>query len=382
VITQLNLVHFKCFDLLKLPLEKLTLLSGSNASGKSSVLQSLVLLHQTMNEHEWAHCLMLNGTAIKLGTLTDVIDKVNGRLSFQIGLSSKSGDYQWTFIGEDRADMSLRVASINENGKPIDKIDHLQYLIPYDLANADYGAPPIPDKLRRLTYITAERIGPREFYPLEDGLTATVVGPKGEYAISVLHSGRDKPVLDSLAIAGIARTRLRQVEARMQQFFPGCGLEVQQIPNANAVTLGLRTSTDTDFHRPIHVGFGLTQVLPIIIAALSAKEDDILLIENPEVHLHPAGQALMGQFLAEVAQSGVQVIVETHSDHVLNGVRRAVKAKKLSPEQLAIHFFRPRSADMAQVVSPQIDANGNIDSWPDGFFDQFDKDMNHFAGWD
>lgn len=382
MITQLNLVHFKCFDLLKLPLEKLTLLSGSNASGKSSVLQSLVLLHQTMNEHEWAHCLMLNGTAIKLGTLTDVIDKVNGRLSFQIGLSSKSGDYQWTFIGEDRADMSLRVASINENGKPIDKIDHLQYLIPYDLANADYGAPPIPDKLRRLTYITAERIGPREFYPLEDGLTATVVGPKGEYAISVLHSGRDKPVLDSLAIAGIARTRLRQVEARMQQFFPGCGLEVQQIPNANAVTLGLRTSTDTDFHRPIHVGFGLTQVLPIIIAALSAKEDDILLIENPEVHLHPAGQALMGQFLAEVAQSGVQVIVETHSDHVLNGVRRAVKAKKLSPEQLAIHFFRPRSADMAQVVSPQIDANGNIDSWPDGFFDQFDKDMNHFAGWD
>lgn len=167
----------------------------------------------------------------------------------------------------------------------------------------------------------------------------------------------------------------------MGTFFPGCGLVVQQVPQANAVTLGLRTSDETDFHRPIHVGFGLTQVLPIIVAALSAEVGDIILIENPEVHLHPAGQALMGQFLADVANAGVQVIVETHSDHVLNGIRRAVRAKRITPEQVALHFFRPRSVDIAQVISPQLDSSGNIDTWPEGFFDQFDKDMNHFAGW-
>ncbi|MGE4443310.1 MAG: DUF3696 domain-containing protein, partial [Desulfomicrobium sp.] len=128
-------------------------------------------------------------------------------------------------------------------------------------------------------------------------------------------------------------------------------------------------------------GFGLSQVFPIIVAALSTEKDGVLLIENPEVHLHPAGQALMGSFLAEVANSGIQVIIESHSDHVLNGIRRSVKAQQLPHEQVALHFFRPRVDDATQVESPKIDSIGNIDVWPDGFFDQFDKDMNHFAGW-
>ena len=79
MVTRLDLKHFKCFDLLRLPLGHLTLLSGTNASGKSSVLQALVLLHQTIREHEWSTRLMLNGEAIKLGTVLDVVDKVHGR---------------------------------------------------------------------------------------------------------------------------------------------------------------------------------------------------------------------------------------------------------------------------------------------------------------
>lgn len=80
-----------------------------------------------------------------------------------------------------------------------------------------------------------------------------------------------------------------------------------------------------------------------------------------------------------------KVILETHSDHVLNGVRRAVKNTALSPDNTALHFFRPRRDDkqdvVAQVQSPIMDEKGNIDTWPEGFFDQFDKDMNYFAGW-
>jgi len=224
-------------------------------------------------------------------------------------------------------------------------------------------------------------VGPRDVYGLDDRQISTVVGPAGEHAASVLHWGREEVVMADLALRDTPPTRLRQVEERMRMFFPGCSIALQQIPNVNAVTLGLRTSDETDFHRPVHVGFGLTQVFPIIVAALSAKAGDILLIENPEVHLHPAGQALMGQFLSEVARAGVQVIVETHSDHVLNGIRRSVKSGSLQPGQVAIHFFRPRSLGGSQVVSPQIDKTGNIDTWPEGFFDQFDKDMNYFAGW-
>ena len=394
MLNRIDLHDFKCFDLLKLPLANLTLLSGGNASGKSSVLQALVLLHQTMRDHEWSNRLLLNGDAIRLGTVSDVVDKVHGRRTLEVGLVDGEVDYHWSFSGE-RSEMSMNVDYVVVGEETFKQLERLQYLLPPLFDNqlaavvestnihrtgiSQLNLNSLAYRLRRLSYITAERIGPREFYAIEE--TASVVGPAGEHAVSVLHLGRDEHVLEDLIIDGIPPTRLRQVEARMRKFFPGCGLVVQQVPQANAVTLGLRTSEDTDFHRPIHVGFGLTQILPIVVAALSASKGDIILIENPEVHLHPAGQALMGQFLADVAMAGVQVIVETHSDHVLNGIRRSVKEEKITPEQVAIHFFRPRAENVSQVLSPQLDSFGNIDTWPDGFFDQFDKDMNYFSSW-
>ena len=203
----------------------------------------------------------------------------------------------------------------------------------------------LTDSLYGLVYLTAERLGPRESCTLET--LAPVVGPRGEHTVNVLYSGRNAPVLEGLAIADAPRNRLRQVEARMSRFFPGCELELNSIPRVNAVTLGLRTSRDTEFQRPIHTGFGLTQVLPIVTAVLSAERGGLLLLENPEVHLHPAGQAAMGEFLAEAAAAGVQVLVETHSDHVLNGIRRAVKKGLLPAEDAALHFFRSRRGGRA-----------------------------------
>lgn len=375
MLTQLDLRHFKCFKLLHLPLCPLTLLVGTNASGKSSVLQALVLLHQTMREHEWSLRLMLNGESVQLGTVSDVVDKVYGRRECEIGLVDGDTSYQWTFTGE-RSEMSMAVKRVTVRGIPLEDPTQLHYLLSLDEPS------PLSERLKNLTYLTAERIGPRETYKIDDPQVAPVVGASGGHAASVLHLKRDDRVCEELALPDVSSNLLHQVEARMQTFFPECRLEVAPVPRANAVTLGIRTSDDTDFHRPIHAGFGITQVLPIVVATLSATHNSLVLIENPEVHLHPAGQAQMGQFLAEVAQSGVQVILETHSDHILNGIRRAVKAGRLSAEQVAIHFFQSRSDDEAQVVSPILDRTGNIDTWPDGFFDQFDKDMNHFAGWD
>ncbi len=376
MLNLLRLKHFKCFESLHLPLAPLTLLSGTNAAGKSSVLQALVLLHQTMQEHEWSTRLMLNGKAIRLGTVTDVIDEINGLKSVDIGIVDNEQSYLWTFTGERKA-LSMAVDCVVVNGETYTLPTQLQHLLPPKISISTLN------RIKNLTYITAERIGPREVYSLEDGQAASVVGPKGEHAMSVYHLRKEDTILNELVMTNESRnTLLHQVTARMRQFFPECDLSVEHVPNVNAVTLRLRTSNSGEFHRPINVGFGLTQVLPIVIAALSAQKEDILLIENPEVHLHPAGQALMGHFLAEVASAGVQVILETHSDHILNGIRRFVKTGRISPDKVALHFFRARSADTAQVVSPQINANGDLDCWPDGFFDQFDKDMNHFAGWD
>ena len=385
MLTRIDLRHFKCFEVLKLPLRPLTLLSGANASGKSSVMQALVLLHQTMREHEWSSRLMLNGAAIRLGTAADVIDELHGRREW--GIVLRDGDaawFQWEFVGE-RDDMSMAVRRTRGEtddgaGWDVDESQPLHYLLPTQPSGNS-----LTNCLRGLTYLTAERLGPREYYIFDDPQLTPVVGSQGEYAVSVLHSGRDAHVLDSLLVQDIPPTRFRQVEARMGHFFPGCVLEIEQVPRANAVTLGIRISSGADFHRPIHTGFGLTQVLPIMVAALSANKDDLLMIENPEVHLHPAGQAAIGEFLAEVASAGVQVLIETHSDHVLNGIRRAVKNRTLSSENVVLHFFQQRREDQTdgrpQVESPILDAAGNIDRWPDGFFDQFDKDMNYFAGW-
>ena len=398
MITGIDLKHFKCFDLLKLPLRPLTLLSGANASGKSSVLQALVLLHQTITEHEWSHRLLLNGRAIRLGTVADVVDQ-RARRSCEIALRTDDNEIRWEFAGEP-ADMSMAVTRVWTGSGEWERRAHDYQSVPQDKTSwilrelrpwheyyawetgIEMGS---PFSLHQVRYLSAERTGPQDTYPLEDTSFGRGVGSTGEYAVSVLYAGRDEPVPGGLAIEKVPPTLLRQVEARMNRFFPGCELDLQKIPHANAVTLGLRTSNDVNFHAPIHTGYGLTQVLPIIVAALSSGPKGLLLIENPEVHLHPAGQAAMGEFLAEVATTGAQVIMETHSDHVLNGIRRAVKKGHMSADHAALHFFRPRRHSeqerLPQVHSPILDSEGSIDSWPDGFFDQFDKDMNYFAGW-
>ena len=385
MLTHIDLRHFKCFESLKLPLRPLTLLSGANASGKSSVLQALVLLHQTMREHEWSLHLMLNGAAVRLGTVADVIDQVSGLKDWGIALIESDGAWvQWEFEG-GRDEMSMKVRRArgetgNGEGWDMDEFQALHYLLPTPLKHNS-----LTGRLRGLTYLTAERLGPREHYLFDDPQLTLVVGSRGEYAVSILHSGRDNHVQDKLVIQDVPPTRFRQVEARMARFFPGCVLAIEQVPHTNAVTLGIRTSSGTEFQRPVHTGFGLTQVLPIVVAALSADQGGLLLIENPEVHLHPAGQSAMGEFLAEVASAGVQVMIETHSDHVLNGIRRAVRSRTLPSDAIALHFFSPRreepTAVRPQVQTPILDADGKLDMWPDGFFDQFDKDMNDFAGW-
>ena len=395
MLTGIELKHFKCFDLLKLPLRPLRpadpALRRQCLNGKSSVLQALVLLHQTITEHEWSDRLLLNGGAIRLGTVTDVVDQ-RARRSCQIALRTDEKEIRWEFAGEP-ADMSIAVTRVWTDEKewerrPADVPQEaddpgwsLHELYPWQFGY-ELGSP-LP--LHRVSYLSAERAGPQEMHLLEDVWINRGVGSSGEYSVSVLYAGRDEPVHGGLAIEMVSPTRLRQVEARMDRFFPGCELEQQKIPHTNAVTLGLRTANDVNFHAQIHTGYGLTQVLPIIVAALSSGRNGLLLIENPEVHLHPAGQAAMGEFLAEVATAGAQVIMETHSDHVLNGIRRAVKKRLLAADDAALHFFRPRRHSeqerLPQVHSPILDSDGNIDSWPDGFFDQFDKDMNYFAGW-
>ena len=375
MITQLNLHTFKCFKELQLPLAPLTLLSGSNASGKSTILQSLVLLHQTMRDHEWSDRLYLNGDTLSLGSVQDVVDKIYSRDSFSITLKDSLETISWEFQGQREA-LTMQIKQFKMNNLPFTSADYFRYLLPYTELSKY-----IPDSvhaLQRLTYLTAERMGPRELYPLVETEGITNVGPTGEHTASVLYQLRYASVNPALLLDR-ANNVLRQVELRMQQFFPNSSIMVDRIAQRNFVTLGLRNSPDTDYHRPQNVGFGLTQVLPIIVAALTAQQGDVLLIENPEVHLHPAGQALMGQFLAEVAHSGVQIILETHSDHILNGIRVAVKDNLVDKAKVNVMYFEKTTTEEEQftkITQIRVDKNGTLSEYPKGFLDEWSNQIS------
>jgi len=128
-------------------------------------------------------------------------------------------------------------------------------------------------------------------------------------------------------------------------------------------------------YRATNVGFGITYTLPVLVALLSSPPGSLVLVENPEAHLHPKGQVRIGQLMALAAASGVQVMVETHSDHVLNGIRLAAYNRQIDHRGVRLHYFERENSKQGRVsvVSPSMDENGRIDQWPEGFFDVWDK---------
>ena len=394
MLTELELKAFKCFEHVRLPLQRLTVLSGINAAGKSTVMQALLLLHQTLQASSNAHGLLLNGPATALGTVADLVNhSAEGGIEIRLGSDGAGGfQFGWAFRGE-RDSLTMEVAELWEAGQVIWRGrqgeasgEQFEWLLP---KKAKWHGKPaaalgcMQRLANSLAYLSAERTGPRDTYPLEEYEQHFTVSANGDNVAGFIFSHGDYLVPLSFADAKPDTSLRRHIESWMGRFFPGFAMEVNKVPRSNSVTLGIRTSGETDYMRTGNTGFGITQVLPIVVAALSREPEGMLLVENPEVHLHPAGQALMGQFLSEAAKAGEQVIVETHSDHVLNGIRRAVKSGVLRGKDVAIYFFRPVDEDdRAQVESIEIDDHGKITHWPEGFFDQFEKDTAHFAGWD
>ncbi|MCC6476314.1 DUF3696 domain-containing protein [bacterium] len=373
MIDRLHFESLKCFSSLSIELSNLTLLTGANSAGKSTIIQSLLLLHQTMRENEWSKRVLLNGTVVKLGTVAEVVNNVAGRLSFGLGVCSGRNTIKWTFEGDVRSEMSMKVREFLVNNNVQQSLARLYYLVPEDVPSEIRQ---IASSIRGLDYISAERIGPRGLYSLADKNTISTVGARGEFAPSLLFQRQGEPVPSHLALPDVPNTLLKQVQARLGILFPGCELSISEVKGANYVLLQFRNSPANNFHSTINVGFGMTQVFPIIVAGLVAEEQHLMIVENPEVHLHPLGQSYIGRFLAEISASGNQVIVESHSDHVLNGIRLAASDKKVDAKDVCIQYFRlPDESDKRQNISIKLDSDGRLDVWPNGFFDQIEKDL-------
>ncbi|PDW04769.1 AAA family ATPase [Candidatus Viridilinea mediisalina] len=371
MIRTLRLQNFKCFRDQEIELGNLTLLAGLNGMGKSSLIQALVLLRQSRQQALLPDIgLALNGDLLRLGLARDVLyEGATSDDEIGFGLVVENDDAivkaKWTFAYNQEAD----VLQINQKAH-----------------TAVYETSLFTDEFH---YLHAERIGPRPAFTTSDFEVRQhrQIGTQGKYAAHYLSVFGSQDIRNTAIQHDRARTlSLRdQTEAWLGEISPGTRIQLNANPDLDQI--GLRYSFitgqyESNAYRSTNVGFGLTYTLPILVVALSAAPGSLILIENPEAHLHPKGQGMMGELLSRVAQSGVQVIIETHSDHVLNGIRLAVhgggRASRLDAEKVRMHFFERQECDDGTqhlVISPAIDHNGRINRWPEGFFDEWDKSL-------
>ena len=154
--------------------------------------------------------------------------------------------------------------------------------------------------------------------------------------------------------------------------------------NSFAVIYGYYASGDNkplDNLRAENIGYGISYTLPVIVALLSATPNSLIIIENPEAHLHPAGQAELAKLITLVASNGVQVFIETHSDHIISGIQLACKAYEkdntmgISRDDVALYYFKNDSNNRLHIEPVKILETGILDYQPKGFFDQAENDM-------
>lgn len=371
MIKAMELTNFKCFHRQRIAFRPLTLLTGVNSAGKSTVIQALLLLQQnfSLSREEagicrlpdqsgkgGSHRLHLSGALVNLGLPEDVLHSNADDDAFVIAME------------QDEATFSLKA------------------VLDGDALNAVWNLMACPEP-GCFQYLHADRLCPQTIFPIPKAgqLSSNAIGNKGEFAAyhlyafgqtKILHADASGPNLLAPEVAGNSTTLQMQTEAWLSQL--GAPVRIQTVRPAGTDAVVLRFAfpdISRGYYRPTNVGFGLTYALPVFVAALRAPVGSLLIVENPEAHLHPRGQALMGHFLARAAACGVQVVIETHSDHVLNGIRVAVKQAAISHEDVQINFFHQHDG-ASRVCAPHIDRNGHIDQWPEDFFDEWDKQLS------
>lgn len=367
MIRQIRLRNFKCFQSLDLNCAPLTLLCGLNGMGKSSVIQAFLVLRQSFESGDLLDGrLVLGGDLADLGTGTDVLfeDADSDIVGFEIECDEIENTWGLTFGYSQTTDQLIAESSASSRSQPFVPTEW-QEVCPFG---------------RNLMYIDAERVGPQKSYPLSDTMARRAdFGLGGEYALNYLNLNLNKLMMsDDPRCVGSRSPRLIDVvDEWLQEISPGVHLHLDAVYAADALIPGFSFDRPGDVatrsFRATNVGFGLSYTLPVILALL-AETGTLCLIENPEAHLHPRAQTKLAELAVRAALSGVQVIVETHSDHFMDGVRIAVRDGLISPDKTKIHYFERPSRETV-VNSPKIDDDGRLSIWPDGFFDQHEENL-------
>ncbi|SPT60102.1 DUF3696 domain-containing protein [Actinomadura madurae] len=380
MITRLTIENFKAFAWADVPLSSYTVLSGLNSSGKSTVIQALALLRQAEQSRLLRGVgitgLPLNGELVELGTGQDVLheDYVTRQRDEgpEIGFfietrtSARAGQSMMVKAGYGPEDDLLRITTF----------EMLPTGGPWSMNDFGVFHP-------NFQYLRADRISPAVAYPRshEMAVRRGFLGTRGEYTIDFLRHNQDTEVRSPLLHdPESSPLLLDQVEAWMREICPGVKILTAAIDRTDLVRLGFEFTRPgqltSNSRQPTNVGFGLTYVLPVVVACLTAQPGAMILIENPESHVHPQGQSALARLTCAAAAAGAQVIVETHSDHILNGVRLAVKRAELPADDVRLLYFHRQDDGIIDIVNPTIGPDGMLSDWPQGFFDEWDRSLD------
>jgi predicted ATPase len=364
MIKLLHIENFKCFEDQRFELGNLTLLTGLNGTGKSSVIQALLLLRQSYQDQSLQDKkLLLNGDLIQLGTAQDVLFREAEHDKFGFGLEFCGLSAKWHFK------YAMHAEAVQLTSEQV--------------SDEVYNTSLFGDSFH---YLQADRIGPQSAFETSDYAVRECkqLGIKGEYTPHFLREfGYAKTLTDKRVHPDATGAELmHQVEAWMGEISPGIRINLGNYDrDMNRINLRYTFPSGkvrSNPFRSTNVGFGITYTLPIVLALLASEKDALVLLENPESCMHPQGQFKLGELMARAASCGIQVIVESHSDHILNGIRVAVRQGHINSNEVSLHYLsRPADTDQlrSKVDSPRLDEDGRIDEWPEGFFDEWEKGL-------
>ena len=376
---------FKCFEALDLPCAALTVLTGYNAAGKSTALQALLLMTQALRIAANENRLPLNGDLVSLGSEGDVLRSGASNPSFSLGVRTSGESIKWTF-GSRRAKSARGLVPLNGFEYEQDSRGRMSLgkrASKRIWPSVGRARSPLAAAIRGAVFISAARALQLDTFPVPKMPFHTEgdVGATGEYAPYWYLEYADEEVDEARRHpqdrGGTVRT---QMDAWLSELFPGARVSADRLTPDSPIRLTFSLSMSSPWARPANVGFGLSYAFPMLVALLTRAPDSIIVVDSAEAHLHPRAQSAVGRLLGQMAGAGLQIFVETHSDHLLNGIRLAVRDGLVKPDDVALHFFG-QGGKAGQVTTLALDRNGAVSDWPEGFFDQAENDLAILSGW-
>jgi predicted ATPase len=359
MINELQIQNFKCFQQATLfEFAKLNLLTGVNGRGKSSLLQSILILSQSAWNNANMEKLIINGTLLELGNFDDIKNSETPRgeyihFNFKVNTSLEV-KMQYT----ENLDDALLAKCVNfEIHPPNDKSFIFIHL------------------LKNIHFVSADRLGPLKYVDKTNLPEFLHVGSRGEHTINILANSMNLNNINDILYRGNnAKSVLQQTIEWLSYILDGAKIDIKGLDKESSVLYMLLNNKNNSYsYKPANVGFGYSYVLPLIVTGLIAKPGEIIIIENPEAHLHPKAQARIAEFFAKVASCGVQVFIESHSEHILNGLRVSALNPEIaiSTKDVSIHYFN----ESFKSENLEMNEKAKIQNWPNGFFDQQENDL-------